>query len=282
MLSLFNVSLANCIENPLAKSELPKEMPENARFKYSENGGMTPAWFRIEVKGNILSVEDKDMQEEKAVMWYAEISKADKEAVYKIFVNNKFDLIENEKPQGTVYDAGSQGVYIRAGKVSKNVSYGPNSPLSRKNTARWNAAAKAIKNLATKYENQAKKISDNYAAISYNRRKHSSIFKEVGFRELELPEIDAVKNLVEKSVKEYNAKTSANKRINDLAKYKFQIVSATNAEQETIVWVNALCDANQSWRRQIIRVADGGTCYFNLYLNLTKGNYVRFLVNGEA
>lgn len=282
VLSLFNVTLANCIENPFAETKLPKEMPENTRFRYSENGGMAPSWYRIEVKGNVLSVEDKDMQEEKAAMWYAEISKTDKEAVYKIFVEGKFDLIKNEKPEGTVYDAGSQSVYIRAGKVSKNLSYGPNSPLSKKNASKWRAAATAIKTLANKYKPQAKPIADNYTVISYSKRKHSHIFKDVGYRKLDFPEIDSVKEIVERAVKEYNEKVTTDQRIENLEKYKFQLMSAANAEKETIVWVNAFCGTKESWRRQLVTVDDGGNCYFNFYVNLTKKTYDRFSVNGQG
>jgi len=282
ILSTFNFGFINCLSASLEKSKLPKEMPENTRFRYNENGGMAPTWYRIEVKGNIISVEDKDMQEDKADLWHAEITDADKAAVYKIFSENEFDLIKNEKPKGTVYDAGSAGVYIRAGKVSKNISYSPNSPLSAKNKKRWNAAANAIKDLAKKYKNKAKKVPDNYTLISYNSQNHSPIFKDVGFHDLEQPETIKVSKIVEKAFSEHNKSAPEQAKISNIGRYKFQLVSAKNSKNETVVWVNALCSAADDWRRRLIIVSDGGSCFFNLYINLTKETHEGISVNGEA
>ncbi|NNE99682.1 MAG: hypothetical protein HKN25_11740 [Pyrinomonadaceae bacterium] len=282
VLSTFNLAFANCIENPFAKSELSKEMPENTSFRFNRSGGMAPAWYRIEVNGSVISVEDKDMQDDKAVMWYAEITGEDKAAVYAVFFQNKFDTIKNEKQTETVYDAGSASVYLRAGKIAKGISYGMNSPLSRRNTARWQAAANAIMNLAKKYESKAVKIPENYATISYNRQAHKYIFKNLTYRKLKLPDLTRAQMLVEKSVADYNEKQIQGETIKNLEKYRFQLVSAANPANETVVWVNALCTANGSWRRQIITVDDGGSCYFNLYINLSKETYDRFSVNGNG
>ena len=283
ILSTFNLSLANCIENPLESSGLPKDMPENTVIKYSGNGGMAPAWYRVEITEQIMTVEDKKMGNKKANRWYAEITKAEKEAVYKVFVENKFDLVKNEKRQSIVYDAPSERISLRAGKLfSKGISYGANSRVSPKNAARLSAIETTIKNLAEKHTSTGKPISDKFAVMSYRKKEHSAIFKDAKRTKLSYREIDKLSDLLGKAVQEHN-KTPRNRgKIADFEKYKHQLIPTQNDAGDKIVWVNSVCSAGREWKRRVLLVADGGSCYFNLYINLTKNNYDRFSVNGEA
>ena len=277
--STFGIS--SCIPNPFAETKLPKEMPERTSFRYTSGGGMVPAWYRVEIRKNILSVEDKDAQKDLPDKWFAEITKDEKQAIYKVFYENKFDLIENEERKEIVYDAGSESVYIGAGKVSKNVSYGMNSPLSRRNAARWSAAAAAIKALASKYKGNGKPIVENYALISYRKSEHSMIFESGKYTGLDLVEIHNVQNIIKKAIGEYNSKQQEVGKITGLERYRYQIM-AVEENDEKLVWINSMCSEKKDWKRRVAIVADGGTCYFNFYINLTKKTYDRFSVNGEA
>ena len=70
----------------------------------------------------------------------------------------------------------------------------------------------------------------------------------------------------------------------NLANYKRQLVAVTNAKGEKTVWINCFCrDDNQaSWRQHIVSVDDGGNCYFNIKLNLTRRTWYDMMVNGVA
>lgn len=66
-------------------------------------------------------------------------------------------------------------------------------------------------------------------------------------------------------------------------KYRRQYIAMTNDKGEKIVWINCFCGVdNDNWRNSIVMVHDGGSCYFNLKVNLTKGVYYDFWVNGYA
>jgi hypothetical protein len=77
-LSAFNLTATNCLANPFQSSKLPKDMPKNTVMRFSENGGMAPSWFRVEISENQILVEDKDMQMEKTDKWYSKITEAEK------------------------------------------------------------------------------------------------------------------------------------------------------------------------------------------------------------
>ncbi len=282
IISTFNLSFVNCIGNPFAESELPKEMPENVRMKFSENGGMAPEWHSIEISDDEILITDKKMDDDTEKKWFAKISKEDKANLYKIFVENKLDLIENDKQKEIVYDAGSEGIYIRAGNVSKNVSYGMNSPLSGRNLSRYSAVKKAIVDLEKKYITKSKQVSDNFAVINYNPQKHNFIFENAKPTKLNQSEIQKVESIVSKTIGKYNEKQINALKIKDLGKYKRQFIPVINEGGKKIVWGNYFCRANKNWKREILVVMDGGNCYFNVFVNLTKSESEKLSVNGEA
>jgi hypothetical protein len=65
--------------------------------------------------------------------------------------------------------------------------------------------------------------------------------------------------------------------------YRFQLIAATNIDGEKIVWVNAFCNTSIfNWKDKPVVVYDGGSCYFNLKINVTKRTYFDLYVNGVA
>ena len=141
-----------------AQSKLPKQMPADLRISFSENGGMSPYFKNILIEGETIKYKARMPQEgQKIIEWMAKISNDDRAKLYQLFIENKFDTIKNEKRNGIVYDAGSEGVSISFGKDSFQVSYGANSPLSETNQKRYRAVAIEIENLAKKYESMVEK-----------------------------------------------------------------------------------------------------------------------------
>ena len=79
-----------------AQSKLPKEMPSDVEMNFNENGGMTPYFTSIRIKGESLNYKARLPQTgQKEITWTANISGADKAKLYQLFVENKFDTIKN-------------------------------------------------------------------------------------------------------------------------------------------------------------------------------------------
>ncbi len=80
-----------------------------------------------------------------------------------------------------------------------------------------------------------------------------------------------------------NYKLDKKNFIIDLSRYKRQYIAAINSQGEKEIWVNCFCNTwDTDWKKEIIEVMDGGNCYFNLKINLTKGEYYELMVNGDA
>tara|TARA_B100000949_G_C14048314_1_gene352486 strand:- start:63 stop:614 length:552 start_codon:yes stop_codon:yes gene_type:complete len=67
----------------------------------------------------------------------------------------------------------------------------------------------------------------------------------------------------------------------DLKKYKRQYISVVNSYGQKEVWINCFCiPAIEYWKESIVNIDDGGNCFFNLKVNLSKGEFYDFNVNG--
>jgi hypothetical protein len=146
IVSLFFV--ANCD----AQSRLPKQIPGELTISYNNSGGMLRAYKTITIEGGELSFEELRGGRSEPEKWSAAVGEDEIINLYKVFVDNRFDTIKNDKRNGIVYDAGSETISITAGVgLSFHVTSGKNSPLSGSNLARYQAVAKAIADLTAKY-----------------------------------------------------------------------------------------------------------------------------------
>lgn len=67
----------------------------------------------------------------------------------------------------------------------------------------------------------------------------------------------------------------------DTLKHVFQIVSAIDKKGQNVVWVNAVCQPSKNWRKRLMVVDDGGSCYYSFKINLTESNYFNLQINAN-
>lgn len=142
------------------------------------------------------------------------------------------------------------------------------------------------------------------AVLAYDEERDQYIFENVKAAALLPEEVARVDTLLAASVEAHNQaqvaelgdmreimhKYDPKVRLHEeryylnLANYKRQLIVVTNAQGEKIVWVNCFCreGSQASWRHQIIEVVDGGNCYFNIKLNLTRRIWYDMMINGVA
>lgn len=74
----------------------------------------------------------------------------------------------------------------------------------------------------------------------------------------------------------------------DMKAYKKQYIAAINAKGEKEVWVNCFCKSIEKrieftdWRVLPVRASGGGTCFFNVKLNLSKKTYSDLHINDSG
>ena len=143
---------------------------------------MSPYFTNIEIEGKTLTFKERmpvnNAGKISQVNWTAKITMEDKADLYKLFVENKFDQIKNEKNETITYDAGSEGVSLSfAPNVSYNIQSGANFPLSSANKLRYQTIAGAIEKLAQKYE--AMKENPVTVSLAEARKQAVTFFETI-------------------------------------------------------------------------------------------------------
>lgn len=101
-------------------------------------------------------------------------------------------------------------------------------------------------------------------------------------------DLKSIGRLLSASVQTHNSKQDTAKEFNefiDLGKYRIQYVPFINSKGEKKVYVNAFCSYygnfnSTGWKKYLVSVDDGGSCFFHLTINLTKDIYEEFYTNG--
>lgn len=94
-------------------------------------------------------------------------------------------------------------------------------------------------------------------------------------------DIERVENIINQYLQENK---EFKKRIGHLRRFKRQYVGYKNAEGEKIIWVNSLCgnEFKKRIKEDIVFVLDGGSCYWNVKINLEKGVLFDPIINGNS
>ena len=126
--------------------------------------------------------------------------------------------------------------------------------------------------------------TSNYSILRFQEAPNFPFDSSLKETSLSKSDLDLAFILFSKSLNDYNL--SHTKHPIDIYKsnYKLQLIAATNADNEKIIWVNGFCYENHfsSWRNTIVWVRDGGQCFFDVTLNLTKKTFSEIGTNGRA
>ena len=138
----------------------------------------------------------------------------------------------------------------------------------------------------TKENLQVKTIDTSiYTILKFDKVENYYFDKNVKSATISPGEVGRVGDLIDKAVTNYNKNASEyEEKITGASKYFKQLIVVVNSKGEKIVWVNCFCSPGEKsyWKRDVVLVADGGSCYFNLKINLTTGIVYNFMVNGVA
>ncbi len=146
----------------------------------------------------------------------------------------------------------------------------------------------------------------NYTIIKFNLDRHNMYFDgPVRSAALSSAELSTINAMITERTLQYNserkeaaikqAKKYENKQakyqleyyldlIGPIKKYYKQVVVVINKSGQKEAFINCFCTKpeNDSWKKSIGLVMDGGACYFSVKINLTTNSILAFYVNGVA
>jgi hypothetical protein len=123
----------------------------------------------------------------------------------------------------------------------------------------------------------------NFVLFSYCQTRDSSKFKNSIPHDLNNEEISKIDSLLRSCMKENSQLKNRNSN-----NYYKQCIATKNLNNEVIVWINCLCyesgfNKRNEFQRQVIDgIKDGGVCFFQVKMNLTKRTYFDLSIHGDA
>ena len=118
-----------------------------------------------------------------------------------------------------------------------------------------------------------------YTTFTFDKSKEYNRFNETAIpyelTENDLLKIDSILPICMNKTENFEGKQNADD-------YSKQCIATKNRNGEIEVWVNCACDgmAKDYFKYFLSRVHDGGPCFFNLKINLTKMECFDVFVNG--
>ena len=141
-------------------------------------------------------------------------------------------------------------------------------------------------NLVAQPLNKLKYDESTTAILPYRGSGNWPIFHNYRASSLTQSDLTIIDSLFKIAIEEHNSGIGyiAGEKIDQSKKaYKRQIIAALKSNGEKEVWINCFCEAHDSnWREKIIEIDDGGSCFFNLKINITLRKYYDFMVNGSV
>ena len=98
-------------------------------------------------------------------------------------------------------------------------------------------------------------------------------------------ELIELEKLLQLSVFDFNKHVKENNLPYDsinLSNYRIQLVVTINNSGEKEIFVNCFCSTEEDWENHLVKVLDGGECFFNVRINLSTNKYYEFSVNSLA
>jgi len=119
-----------------------------------------------------------------------------------------------------------------------------------------------------------------YAVLKFDANDDKGLFRGVCKPStVSVAEINDIEVFIKQQVVIYNKKGRG--FIAKPEKYFKQFIAIIDANGEKVVWVNCMCRViDDRWKKTIYTVFDGGSCYFQLKINLAKRVAYDFYTNG--
>jgi len=97
-------------------------------------------------------------------------------------------------------------------------------------------------------------------------------------------QVDSLETIVDSAYRDYTKDSTAYQHsLLPLKNYRRQYVAVCTDNGEKQVWVNFLCaDLNGDWKHVALSVDDGGKCFFQLFINVTRRKAIKLIPGGSA
>jgi len=137
---------------------------------------------------------------------------------------------------------------------------------------------------STATKNEQLLFDTNKIAILPIDTTNHRLFKNTSSTELTKQDLKIIYGLLTACINSHNFNrdtTNTFSKYIHLSKYKLQYVPFIDSKGDKKVYINGFCvlDDFTYWKQTLVDVADGGSCFFHVTLNLTTNKYEKLFIN---
>ncbi|WP_438425531.1 hypothetical protein [Aquimarina macrocephali] len=140
-------------------------------------------------------------------------------------------------------------------------------------------------------------LSDDKVVILLNSDHNKWLHENYGYQKWEPKEneIISIQEIIDKAIKNEEFDFLKKPIKESLNKYYKQYIPYINKKGEKVIEINAFCEileipplpeskskqwTKMDWKNEYVMVDDGGTCYWQITINIDKKTYENLMVNG--
>jgi len=140
------------------------------------------------------------------------------------------------------------------------------------------------KQIFNRNKNEQLLFDTNKIAILPIDTTNHRLFKNASSTELTKQDLKIIYGLLTACINSHNFNrdtTNTFSKYIHLSKYKLQYVPFIDSKGDKKVYINGFCvlDDFTYWKQTLVDVADGGSCFFHVTLNLTTNKYEKLFIN---
>jgi len=147
--------------------------------------------------------------------------------------------------------------------------------------------SKPVYSKDTKIDEQLIVDTSKIAILPHDTSNHW-VFENSVLFQLTNQDLQTIDGLLNDCINSNNSKQDTTKGLSEyinLKNYKRQYVPFINSKGEKKVYINCFCfpgyaDEFDYWKKSLVDVDDGGSCFFHLTINLTSKQYEQLYTNG--
>ncbi|SEO96834.1 hypothetical protein SAMN05444671_3853 [Flavobacterium sp. CF108] len=105
-------------------------------------------------------------------------------------------------------------------------------------------------------------------------------------------ELNIIDSVLEKAVIDKRSLFLKQQSLKELKERYMQYLCYINDDGDKIVYINSFCKVPTiyhngkekllDWQNEMIDIADGGSCYWNIKINISTQSYFELMINGES
>ncbi len=134
------------------------------------------------------------------------------------------------------------------------------------------------------FPNKSSEVYSDKRMVLFEKKEKNDVKFKYILTNINTSEFYIIDQILDEASKDEKFYFLQRQNLKSLKKYYRQYVVYLNEKNEKCVYINAMCNVDiiPNWKNELLDTSDGGSCYWNLKINLSKRIYQNLIINGQG